>query len=43
MNWTCKLLAVALAAVALFTLDLHAQATAHTEFSLGVEAFKQSA
>jgi hypothetical protein len=27
MNWTCKLLAVALATVALFSLDFHAQTT----------------
>src|SRR5580700_9123035 len=43
MNWTCKLLAVALAAVALFSLDFHARSSAATELKLGVEAFKQSA
>jgi tetratricopeptide (TPR) repeat protein len=42
MNWTCKLLAIALAAVALLSLDLHAQSTAAAELSLGVEAYKQS-
>jgi tetratricopeptide (TPR) repeat protein len=43
MNWTGKLLAVALATVAFLSLDLHAQSTAATEFNLGVDAFKQSA
>src|SRR5580693_1295438 len=43
MNWTSKLLAVALAAVALFSLDFHARSSAATELKLGVEAFKQSA
>jgi hypothetical protein len=42
MNSTCKLLTVALAAVALFSLDFHAQSTAATELNLGVEALKQS-
>jgi tetratricopeptide (TPR) repeat protein len=43
MNGTWKLLAVALATVALFSLDFHAQSTAAAELNLGVEAFKQSA
>ena len=43
MNWICKLLAVALAAVAFLSLDVHAQSTAPAELNLGVEAFKQSA
>jgi tetratricopeptide (TPR) repeat protein len=42
MNCTCKLLAVAFAAVALLSLDVHAQSTAVAELSLGVEAYKQS-
>jgi tetratricopeptide (TPR) repeat protein len=42
MNWTCKLLAVALAAVACLSLDLHAQSTAAAELNLGVEADKQT-
>jgi tetratricopeptide (TPR) repeat protein len=42
MNWTCKLLAVALATVAFLSLDLHAQSTAAAELSLGLEAYKQS-
>jgi tetratricopeptide (TPR) repeat protein len=43
MNWTFRLLAVALAAVALFSLDFHARSSAATELKLGVGAFKQSA
>jgi tetratricopeptide (TPR) repeat protein len=43
VNWTCKLLSVALAAVAFLTLDVHAPSTAPAELNLGVEAFKQSA
>jgi tetratricopeptide (TPR) repeat protein len=42
MNWTCKLLAVALAGVAFFSLVVHAQSTAATELKLGIEAFNQS-
>src|SRR5260370_1060711 len=43
MNWTGKLLAVALAAVAFLPFNVHAQSTAPAELNLGVEAFKQSA
>jgi tetratricopeptide (TPR) repeat protein len=42
MNWTCKLLAVALAGAALFSLDFHSRSSAATELNLGVDAVKQS-
>jgi hypothetical protein len=38
MNWTCRLLAVALAAAASLSLDVYAQSTAAAELNLGVEA-----
>jgi Tetratricopeptide repeat len=42
MNRTCKLLAVALAGAALFSLDFHSRSSAATELSLGVEAFNKT-
>jgi hypothetical protein len=42
MNWTCKLLAVALAGAALFSLDFHSRSSAATELNLGVEAFNKT-
>jgi hypothetical protein len=42
MNWTCKLLAVALAAVALFSLDLHAQSTLDSQLNKAREELKLS-
>ena len=38
MNWTCKLLAVALAAVALFCLDVYAQSTLDSILNKGSRA-----
>jgi tetratricopeptide (TPR) repeat protein len=42
MNCTCKLLAVALAGAALFSLDFHSRSSAATELNLGVEAFNKT-
>jgi tetratricopeptide (TPR) repeat protein len=42
MNRTCKLLAVALAGAALFSLDFHSRSSAATELNLGVEAFNKT-
>jgi hypothetical protein len=40
MNWTCKLLAVALAAVAFFSLDLHARSTLDSQLNKAREELK---
>jgi tetratricopeptide (TPR) repeat protein len=42
MNWTGKLLAVALAAVTFLSMEVHAQSSAAAELNLGVEASKRS-
>jgi hypothetical protein len=40
MNWTCKLLAVALAAVASLSLDLYAQSTPDSQLNKAREELK---
>ena len=40
MNWTCKLLAVAFAAVAFFSLDFHARSTLDSQLNKAREELK---